>query len=199
LGGLVVASDLGRLVLGVGALGVTSTLGVWLFAHQLGYWWRDGTLLAHGRRAPIALAAAGFAGLVLLTSTGTYSHSMVAVQGEAMSNMNPTSAVIAVLAVFQLGVVLLAREPVGRWLERRRPWKAVVAVNAVAMTVFSWHMTALVGAIGLYHLVGAELGADPTLGWWLQRPLFVVLPAIFLAGLLAVFARFELPRAAVRR
>jgi hypothetical protein len=197
LGFLVAAADVGRLGLGIDALGIASTAGVWLFAHQLGYWWRDGALLA--ARVPLALAAAGLVGLVVLTASGAYSHSMVAVQGESMSNMNPTSAVIAVLAIFQLGVVLLLREPVSRWLERRRPWKVVVSVNAVAMTVFSWHMTALVGALGLYRLVGAELGAEPTFGWWIQRPLFVALPALFLAGLLALFARFELPRATARR
>jgi hypothetical protein len=199
LGLLVGAADVGRLALGVDALGVVTTAGVWHFAHQLGYSWRDGRLLAAGRWVPVALAAAGFAGLVLLTSTGSYSHSMVAVQRESMSNMNPTSAVIAVLAVFQLGLVLLLRDPMSRWLERRRPWKVVVSVNAVAMSVFSWHMTALVGALGIYQLVGVDLGTEPTLGWWLQRPLFVVLPGAFLAGLIALFARFELPRAAVRR
>ncbi len=62
------------------------------------------------------------------------------------------------------------------------------------MTIFTWHMTALVGAIGLYQLVGGTLLTDATGTWWAQRPLWLVLPGALLAGLLALFARFELPR-----
>ncbi len=53
-------------------------------------------------------------------------------------------------------------------------------------------MTALVAAIGVFHLLGGVLLKDATTAWWIQRPLWVVLPGAFLAGLVAVFARFEL-------
>jgi hypothetical protein len=67
-------------------------------------------------------------------------------------------------------------------------------MNAVAMTVFTWHMTALVAAIGLFHLAGHQLQRDATAGWWLQRPLWLALPGAVLAVLVATFRRFELPR-----
>jgi hypothetical protein len=170
---------------------ITSGL-VWLFVHQLGYFWRDGSLIDGGRRRAWALTAGGFGSLVVLTNLGVYPRSMVSLAGEA-SNILPTTPCIAALAVFQLGVALLLRPVAQRWLARRRPWTFTVAVNAVAMTVFTWHMTALVGAIGVYQLAGGELMASPTAAWWAQRPLWLVLPGVLLAGLVTLFARFELP------
>jgi len=34
---------------------------------------------------------------------------------------------------------------------------------------------------------------EPTGAWWAQRPIWLVLPGVCLAVLLAAFARFELP------
>lgn len=196
LGAAVLAGDVLRFRHGVEATGLVTSALVWVFVHQLGYWWRDGALAGAaggGRRVPGAVAAAGLVALVGLTTFGPYSRSMVSVRGEAASNMFPTTAPIAALAVFQLGLVLLAAPTLRRWLERRAVWSAVVAANAVAMTVFCWHMTALVGAIGIVEAVGGELGRDADAGWWARRPLWLVLPGVLLAGLVALFARIELP------
>ena len=191
---IMVLADLGRFRFGIGALGLVTSAMVWLFAHQLGYFWRDGTLVDGSSRRRWAMVVGGLTALIVLTNLGVYPHSMVSLQGET-SNMFPTTVCIAALAVFQVGVVLLLRERAERWLAGRRPWTATVAVNAVAMTIFTWHMTALVAAIGLYQLLGYELGEQADAGWWWQRPLWLLLPGVVLAALLAVFARFELPTA----
>ena len=114
---------------------------------------------------------------------------MVAVQGDDVGNMFPTTACIAALATFQLGLVLRVRPRLARWLQGRRPWRAVVAANGLAMPVFCWHMTALVAFLGLYERAGFTLADQPTAGWWLTRPLWVLGPGLLLAGLLAVVAR----------
>jgi hypothetical protein len=188
----IVLADLGRFRFGIEVLGLATSAAVWLFAHQLGYFWRDGSLTAGPTRRRWAIALGGLTALIVLTNLGVYPRSMVSLQGES-SNMFPTTACIAALAVFQVGVVLLLRERAERWLAGRRPWTFTVAVNAVAMTVFTWHMTALVAAIALYEGLGYELGEQADAGWWWQRPLWLVLPGIVLAGLVALFARFELP------
>lgn len=193
LGLAVALLDLARFRLGWSAAGAANSLLVWVFAHQLGFWWRDGRATAWSVRRRMALAATGLAALVVLTGSGWYSRSMVAVRGEDVSNMFPTTACIAALAVFQFGLVLLARPALDRFLARRRVWKATVTLNAVAMTVFTWHMTALVAAIGVWRALGLELLAEPTATWWAERPAFLLLPGILLAALLALFARFELP------
>jgi surface polysaccharide O-acyltransferase-like enzyme len=194
LGAAVVLVDLGRFRFDLGEVAIVNGLLVFLFAHQLGYFWRDGTLLRTSRANQAALALAGLVALVVLTNIGVYPRSMVAVRGEAISNMYPTTAAIAALAVFQAGVAMLARPAVERWLQGRRPWSAVVAANAVAMTVFVWHMTAYLLAVGVFTAAGGELLADASATWWATRPVWVVLPGVFLAVLVAVFWRFERPR-----
>lgn len=199
------AATLGALITGIAAFdglrfatgndrwGLVTTALVWIFAHQLGYLWRDGTLIGWGHRASIGLVAGGLTALGGLTTFGPYPSSMVAVRGEGISNMFPTTAPIAALAVLQTGLVLLARPTAERWLARRGPWRAVVAVNAVAMTVFAWHMTALVAVIGAVAAIGVSLPSEATATWWALRPLWLALPGGVLAGLIAAFARFELP------
>jgi hypothetical protein len=193
----VAVADIARLGYGVDAGGGTGLAGsafVWVLCHQLGYWWRDGSLVAGGRRVAVAVTATGLGALALLTGLGPYSRSMVAIRGEDTSNMFPTTACIAALAVLQLGVVLLVRDRLDAWLRRRRPaWRAVVAANGVAMTVFCWHMTALVAFVGLYQAAGLTLPAEPTAGWWLARPVWLVGPGVVLALLVAGLARFEMP------
>ncbi len=199
LGAAIVLADLGRFRFDLEPLGLLNAALVWIFAHQLGYFWRDGTFARWPRRALWAMALGGLVALVVLTNLGVYPRSMVAVRGEAVSNMFPTTACIAALATFQVAGAMLVRPAAQRWLARRRVWKGVVSVNAVAMTLFTWHMTALVAAIGAYRAAGFELAAEPTVGWWLQRPLWLVAPGVVLAGLVALFARFELPGRGARR
>ena len=69
---------------------------VWVFAHQLGYCWRDGSLQSARRRW--ALALGGLCALVVITSLGVYPRSLVALQGQERSHMFPTTAGVAALA-----------------------------------------------------------------------------------------------------
>jgi len=164
---------------------------VWLFAHQLGYLWRThGAALTTGRRAGIA--AAGLSGLVLLTSLG-YPRSMVALPGDTESNMFPPNATTAAVAVFQLGLILLTAPLVARLLQRRQVWRAVVVVNATALTLFLWHMTAYVGFLWIFEGLGGQLEDQPTLQWLLQRPLWLLGPGLILAVLVAIVGRAETP------
>ncbi|MEJ7585195.1 MAG: acyltransferase [Acidimicrobiales bacterium] len=194
MGVAIVLADLGRFRFGLEQLGLLNAALIWIFAHQLGYFWRDGTFTGWARRTLWTMALAGLTALVVLTNLGVYPRSMVAVRGEAVSNMFPTTACIAALAIFQMAVAMLLRPAAERWLARRRNWKAVVSVNAVAMTVFTWHMTALVAVLGLYRSLDFTLQTRPTAAWWWQRPLWLLAPGVILAGLVTLFARVELPR-----
>jgi len=192
---LILLTDLGRIRFGYEQLGIVTSIVVWLFAHQLGYFWRDGTLVNGPRRRLWAMVVGALSTLIVLTNVGVFPRSMVSVRGEA-SNMLPTTSCIAALAVLQLGLALLLRPLAQRWLTGRRPWSFTVSVNRVAMTIFTWHMTALVAAIGIYQFFGGELLTEPTRSWWLQRPLWLLLPGVLLVILVRVFARFETPTGA---
>jgi len=187
----IAAADALRFATGEDSWGYATTGLVWVATHQLGYLWRDGTVTGWSRRAQVGLVAGAVAVLAVLTTVGPYPPSMVAVRGGGISNMFPTTAPIAVLAVLQLGLIALLRPAAERWLARRGPWRAVIAVNGVAMTVFAWHMTALVAVIGAAHGLGFTLPATTSATWWALRPVWLVLPGVVLAGLVALFGRLE--------
>jgi fucose 4-O-acetylase-like acetyltransferase len=191
LGSTVALVDVARFHYGIEPLGLVNSLLVFLFAHQLGYLYRDGTLTGIGRRGQAAMMIAAFTMLVVVTASNIYPHSMVAVGRDPISNMFPTTACIAILAVFQASVAMLIRPTIVRWLERRSVWRAVVAANGVAMTVFAWHMTALLIVIKAVNELGLQMISRPTTAWWIQRPLWVAMPAVVLSGFIAVFARIE--------
>jgi hypothetical protein len=191
LGAAVIVVDVIRFASGIEAIGFVNVLAVFAFVHQLGYWYGDGTLARASRRTHLCMVVGAVFGLMLLTTFGPYPVSMVTVASEQGSNMLPPTMCIAVLGVLQAGLAMLLRPMLNRWLQRRRPWKVVVAANAVSMTVFTWHMTAYVMAVGVMRIAGHELLARPTAAWWLERPLWLLLPGACLAVLVKLFAGVE--------
>jgi peptidoglycan/LPS O-acetylase OafA/YrhL len=169
---------------------VTEAL-VWVFCHQLGYAWRGWELGRRPLAQRLAIVGTGLAGLVGLTTLAGYPRSMVATVGADESNLFPTNAAIAALAVFQLGLLVLVTPTAERRLRRPAAWKPVVALNVVALTVFLWHMTAYLVVLWAYEGLGGSLPAEPTAGWWAWRWLWILAPSAVLAVLVALFARVE--------
>jgi fucose 4-O-acetylase-like acetyltransferase len=164
---------------------------VWILAHQLGYFYADGSLERLGHRGLVLMAVVGLIGLTTLTSTEVYPRSMLGTDVEPVSNMNPPTVNIMLLTFWLVGLVMLLREPARRWLERQGPWAAVIAANSVIMTLFLWHMTAFLVAVLALHPLGLGQPTEPTIRWWAERPIWVVAPGIALAAFVALFGRFE--------
>jgi hypothetical protein len=162
---------------------------VWGLAHQLGFFWSR--LVAASRRFAWCLTLGGFFGLLGLTNMGLYPRSMVGVPGEAISNMGPPTLCIVALTFFQVGVVLLLRDRVTAWLDRPRPRKLLAWAGLQAMTVYLWHAPGFVLAYAALALIGLNIPQKTSPLWWLERPVWVILPALFTAPLLLVFRRFE--------
>jgi peptidoglycan/LPS O-acetylase OafA/YrhL len=162
---------------------------VWGFAHQLGFFWRR--LVAAPRRLAWTLLLAGVAGLSALTTIGSYPRSMVGVPGQAFSNMGPPTACILALTLLQVGAVLLLRARVTTWLGRPGPQRFTAWAGARSMTVYLWHFPAFAAAYGLVVLAGFSVPQRASLGWWLERPLWVIAPALVVSPLLRAFRRFE--------
>ncbi|ULP36466.1 acyltransferase [Mycolicibacterium rufum] len=177
--------------LGITAAAWLTAAVVWVFCHQLGYWWRSSDLGGRPLAVRSAVALTGLATLVILTGWAGFPRSMVATAAAAESNLFPTNAAIAALAVFQLGLLAVVTPAARRLLRRPAVWKPVVALNAVAMTVFVWHMTAYLVVLWAYERSGHTLIAEPSAAWWAQRWLWVAAPFAVLVGLVAVFARVE--------
>ncbi|CAN5897612.1 acyltransferase family protein [soil metagenome] len=163
---------------------------VWLFAHQLGVFYAEGSLVKLGPKYFAAMAAGGLALLVLATAAGPYSSSMVGLVNER-SNTNPPTICILLLTVWQVGLAMLLRKLFNRRLARNPTWAKVIALNAMIMTMFLWHQTAVLITVGVLYPLGFPQPETGTARWWLLRPVWVAALATVLAVLVLIFGRFE--------
>lgn len=208
--------DLARFKLGMGLVGWFNLLTVWLLAHQLGYFYpaqnadpapvgQGGDVGAeHAKRGNLRWwisALSGLAAIALLTNLGAvapgwgvYPRSMLGTDVESVSNMSPPTLCIVALTFWLFGLAMLLRSPIQRWLARDRPWRAVIAANAVIMTAFLWHLTAYLIVIVVFYPLGLGHPTSTTISWWLQRPFWVLGPTALLLLMIALLARFERPR-----
>ncbi len=163
---------------------------VWLGMHQLGYWWFAGI---KSKLAPMVLVAAGLALLYLLIVPFGYPVSMISVPGEAISNSRPPTVAMLAIGLTQAGAILLLEGRVARWLQNAKPWAVVILVSQRIMSVYLWHLTALLAIVGLALLAdGFGIRMTPGIGlWWLTRPLWFVAMILVLLPLVAIFGRFE--------
>jgi hypothetical protein len=137
--------------------------------------------------------------LAALTTWGPYPLSMVGLPGERVSNMAPPTACLVALTVFQVCLVMLVRPIAQGWLADRRIWTAVIAGNGVIMTIFLWHLTALLVALSALHAFGFPQPDGGAALWWMTRPIVLLLAALPLAGFVRCFGNVERPEAAEYR
>jgi hypothetical protein len=69
----------------------------------------------------------------------------------------------------------------------------------MAMTVYLWHITAMVALYGLVLAADGPLPAPGTGWWWATRPLWLALLAAVLAPMALLLSRFERSGASERR
>jgi fucose 4-O-acetylase-like acetyltransferase len=161
---------------------------VWLLAHQLGFHYGSSGVLHRNRWW---LAAAGLGGMIVATTFGPYPGSMVGLSTDEFSNMDPPTLAIVALTVWQVGLAMILRAPIARWLGRLNVWAAVIFINSVIMTVFLWHLTAMLFGVGILFPLGFPQPEVGTLQWWLLRPVWVAVLTVILAALVLVFGRAE--------
>jgi hypothetical protein len=200
LGAIVV--DIVRFGLDHPTVGQVNVWLVFLLPHQLGYFYAEGRLTRLPRIAFAATAAVGFATMMVLTNLNrvfagisVYPKSLLGTDVDRITNTNPPTLMMLAIGVWSISVAMLLRPFVSRWLQRAKVWKPVIAVNGIIMTVFLWHMTAFLIAILLLWPLGLGQSGDTTTSWWLQRPVWEVVPAVFLVVLVRVFGSFERPPA----
>jgi hypothetical protein len=149
--GFIVVIDILRLNFGgLSALGYLNIV-VWLIPGMFGVAYRRGLLR---RPAAITVAAAAFVVNTLLVWLGPYELSLVGYQGQRLPNMTPPSALLAGHAVMMCALAIAVAPAISRWAHRARVWWLVAIGNSGAMTLYLWHMPALLGM----HLVFDALG-----------------------------------------
>lgn len=166
---------------------------VWGTVHQIGYAWLDGTLDGLPKR--LLMAGVGLGVTMLLVTLGPYPVAMVGLDTTEITNSYPPRVTLAFLGMFQSGVALSFEPLLQRWMAKLRAWTVVVGISARIMTLYLWHLTAMVVLIGLSLLAGGfGLQIAPlTAAWWWSRPIWFGLLAVITVGLISVFGRFETP------
>jgi len=85
---------------------------------------------------------------------GPYELSLVGYQGQRLPNMTPPSALLGGHAIMMCVLAIAVAPAISRWAQRPRVWWLVAIGNSGAMTLYLWHMPALLGM----HLVFDALG-----------------------------------------
>ena len=187
LAGLAVGVDVVRASTGLTVIGYANLLFVWLLVQQTGFWLADGKVAALSRRTRGALAVGALGTLATLAAMGVYSFDLLA-------NLNPPTFALVILGVAQLCLFDLAR-PALRLVARNRMLAAAVrAINARAMTIYAWHMLALIALAGVLLLSGVPLPQPRTPDWWATRGLWLGAVAATVAAVVALAGRGEAGR-----
>lgn len=188
------AIDFANLGLGVPLVKWLNYIFVWNAVHFLGYAWADGRM--RSTRQSVSITAAGLTSLATLVALFPYPLAMVGLDNAAVTNSNPPKVTLIALGAFQFGLAMSLAPAARRWLADVRPWTAVVAVNGSIMSLYLWHLTAMVGVIGAsYSLDGFGLGFSVnSSAWWATRPVFLLALVAATVPFLALFGRFERPR-----
>ena len=132
----------------------------------------------------------GLFSLVGLVFSGLYPGSMVGVPGQG-SNMAPPTVCIIALTVFQAGFAEVVRPSVvralaaGGWFAR-----VMTVITRFALPLFLFHTTgmALSRAVEWTVLGNRTAAIEPTLSWWLLRPVAIVGPLLATLPVIYLFS-----------
>jgi hypothetical protein len=91
-----------------------------------------------------------------------------------------------VLTVGQVSLLMAARPVLVRVLQRPRVWRLANAGNALTLSLFTWHLVALVLGYGAVVWLTSGTPAPGSGAWWALKPVVLLASTAVLAGLVAV-------------
>lgn len=174
---LVMAVDAIRLYLPELALLGYVNMAAWLIPGLLGVAYRRRLL---PRAAAVKFGVAMLGVNLALLWLGPYELSLVGVDGQRIANMAPPSLLMAGHAIMLCAFGIAAAPAINRWAQRPRVWRLAAIGNSGAMTLYLWHMPALL----LMHLTFAQFGLYRYPGEPTMLALSVIQP-LLMAGLVA--------------
>jgi hypothetical protein len=123
----------------------------WLIPGMFGVAYRRRLLTA---RTALSVGVAMLVVNLSLLWLGPYELSLVGIESQHLKNMTPPSLLLAGHAIMLCAFAIAAAPAIGRWAGRPRVWRLAVIGNTGAMTLYLWHMPALLGV----HLAFDYLG-----------------------------------------
>ncbi|TXH22390.1 MAG: acyltransferase [Mycobacterium sp.] len=115
---------------------------VWLIPGMLGVAYRRGLLTT---TAALRVGLGMLAVNVALVWVGPYELSLVGIETQHIKNMTPPSLLLAGHAIMMCAFAIAAAPAISRWAARPQVWRLAVIGNTGAMTLYLWHMPALLG------------------------------------------------------
>jgi hypothetical protein len=159
----------------------------WLIPGMFGVAYRRRLLTT---RTALSVGIAMLAVNLGLLWMGPYELSLVGIDSQHLKNMTPPSLLLAGHAIMLCAFAIVAAPGIGRWARRPGVWRLAVIGNTGAMTLYLWHMPALLGV----HLAFDYLGLPRYPG----QPHFVllsitqlVLVALLVAAMFATLRPLE--------
>ncbi len=161
--------------------GLPNFLAVWLIPAVIG--------VAYSRRYLTAARALLIVGIAFglnaaLVALGPYEVSLVVTGNEKLSNVTPPTLVLGLHCVWMSLLFVAAARRIGQWARRPQVWRWVAIGNGGAMTLYLWHIPAIVAAIALLHLVGLDAYDPAQPHFW---PLLALRAASFAIVMTLVF------------
>lgn len=89
-----------------------------------------------------------------LVRFGPYEPSLVGIEGQQLKNMTPPSLLLAGHAIMMCAFAIAAAPAIERWARRPRVWWLTAIGNSGAMTLYLWHIPALLGMHLAFDLIG---------------------------------------------
>jgi hypothetical protein len=164
--------DLARLNSAGGPIALLNFVFVWALLASLGMRYRRGLLTP---RSGLLLAGTALAvNLLMVLGMQWYPRSMVGMPGDRFSNVAPPTLALTMHGIVVIGVIAALATPIRTLMSRARVWRTTEAINLVMMTIYLWHLPALMALILIERVIGFErpteivkgVGPIPAAGFW---------------------------------
>lgn len=177
-----------RAITGLEGVGFLNLAFVWLTLQQIGFFLADGTIDRLSRRARKIAGAVALTTLIGAFTAGVYSPDLIA-------NINPPTAALILVGVVHLSAVSLLRNRIGAFSRRLLPAAFAAFINRRTMTIYLWHMPALLTMAGICAMAsltsGIALPEPSSFGWWVSRPLWLATALTLTAVIAVALTRIE--------
>jgi hypothetical protein len=174
---------------GASGVGVANFVIVWITASTLGIVVRDWPDARRGQLWWLAVGAV--AANTVAVRFGPYPVSMVGMPGEPVSNMSPPTLALTLHSYALVAIVGACWPALEAWCARPRVWRATQLLGAVAMSLYLWHLTALILLIVVEHQLGIARPDVHAPWFWPATLLHLAVFALLVIPLVVLVARLE--------
>jgi hypothetical protein len=160
----------------------------WLIPGMLGVAYRRNLLAGRGA---LLLGMVMLAVNLAVMWLGPYKLSLVGIETQHLKNMTPPSLLLAGHAIMMCAFAIAAAPAITRWARRPRVWRLTAIGNSGAMTLYLWHIPALLAMQLVFDYLGHPRYAASAPGFIALSVLQLGVMAIIVATVFVVLRPLE--------